>query len=104
MVRRKLTLREIVLGTGFLLLLLAILTFYIWYQTEAVRLGFDLGATEKRAGELREDIKKLEARKAELLSLREVDRIARGPLGLGDPRPDQIVREERPPAPGGERP
>lgn len=101
MVRRKLTVREVLLGAGFLLLLLAILTFYIWYQTEAVRLGFDLWAREKRAAELREEIKKLEARKAELLSLRDVDRIARGRLGLGDARPDQIVREERAPAPGG---
>ena len=91
MVRRKIDIKEIALGTGFILLLLVIVTFYIWYQTEAVQLGYRIGELESKVARLKEDIKKLEVRKAGLLSLRRVEGIARERLGLTDPSPDQIL-------------
>ena len=43
MVNRKYSLKEIALGTAFLLLLLVIVTFYILYQAEAIQLPFQRG-------------------------------------------------------------
>ena len=97
MVHRRFSVREIGLGTAFILLVLGIITFYIWYQTEAVQLGYRIGELEAKVAGLKEDIKKLEARKAGLLSLRRVEGIARERLGLADPAPDQILFDsERP--------
>jgi cell division protein FtsL len=91
MVHRRFNLKEIALGAGFILLLLVIVTFYIWYQTEAIQLGYRVGELETRVARLKEDIKKLEAKKASLLSLRRVEGIARESLGLTDPAPGQIL-------------
>ena len=99
MVHRRYGLKEIALGAGFVLILLVILTFYIWYQTEAVRLGIAIGETRAAIAGLREEIQKLETRKAGLLSPDKVDRIARASLGLDDPRPDQLVYEAEEPRP-----
>ena len=95
MVHRRYGLKEIALGAGFVLLLLVILTFYIWYQTEAVQLGYRIGELEGRVARLKEDIKRLEAKRAELLSLRRVEGIARNELGLVDPVPGQVLYEGR---------
>jgi cell division protein FtsL len=94
MVHRKFDVKEIALGAAFILLLLVLVTFYIWYQTEAVQLGYRIGELESRVANLKEDIKKLEARKASLLSLRRVEGIARDRLGLADPAPGQILFDD----------
>jgi cell division protein FtsL len=99
MVSKRWSLREVALAAAVALTALGILTFYIWYQTEAVRLGIAIGETRAAIAGFREEIQKLETRKAELLSLDKVERIARESLGLGDPRPDQIVFEEEAPRP-----
>jgi cell division protein FtsL len=101
MVSKRWSLREVALAAAVALMALGILTFYIWYQTEAVRLGIAIGETRAAIAGLKEEIQKLETRRAELLSPDKVDRIARESLGLGDPRPDQIVfeiEEEAPPS------
>jgi cell division protein FtsL len=90
MVRRKWSAREIALGSAFLAVILSLLTFYIWYQTEAIRLGKTIERHKHEISFLREEIKKLEIRKAELLDPAVVDRIARDRLGLRDPSPDEI--------------
>lgn len=95
MVNRRYGLKEISLGAGFVLLLLVMLTFYIWYQTEAVQLGYRIGELEARVARLKEDIKRLEAKRAELLSLRRIEGIARNELGLVDPVPGQVLYEGR---------
>jgi cell division protein FtsL len=91
MIRRKWTHREIGLGIGFLLAMIGLLTFYIWYQTEAVRLGIDIGRRREGISSLRNDIRKLELRKTALLSPERVERIARGDLGLIDSPPEDII-------------
>jgi Na+-transporting methylmalonyl-CoA/oxaloacetate decarboxylase gamma subunit len=95
MVTRRYGLKEIALGVGFVLLLLVILTFYIWYQTEAIQLGYRIGELEVRGARFKEDIKRLEAKRSELLSLRRIEGIARGDLGLVDPGPGQVIYEGR---------
>ena len=95
MVHRRYGVKEIALGAGFVLLLLVILTFYIWYQTEAVQLGYRIGELQNRIAQMKKDIERLEAKKAELLSLRRIEGIARRDLGLVDPAPGQVLYEGR---------
>jgi cell division protein FtsL len=91
MIRRKWSAREIALGTALLLAVVALLTFYIWYQTEAVRLGIEIGKREQEIKGLRDEIRRLELQKAALLAPDRVERIAREALGLVDPTTGEII-------------
>lgn len=95
MVRRKWSGKEIALGAAFLLAVVGILTFYVWYQTESVRLGIEVGRCEARIRELQDSIRALELRKAALLDPGRVEKIAREKLGLVDPRDEETIYEER---------
>ncbi len=95
MIRRKWSPREIALGGAFLLALVGLLTFYIWYQTEAVHLGIQIGRREAEIKALRDDLRRLELRKAALLSSDRVEKIARNELGLVDAKPDEILYKDK---------
>jgi cell division protein FtsL len=95
MVRRKWSGREMALGAAFLFAVVGILTFYVWYQTESVRLGIEIGRSEARIRELQDSIRALELRKAALLDPGRVERLAREKLGLVDPRDEDTIYEER---------
>jgi cell division protein FtsL len=97
MIRRKWSAREIALGSALLVVVLGLLTFYIWYQTEAIRLGKTIEKDKDEIAVLREEIKKLEIRKAELLDPAVVDRIARDRLGLREASPGEIFHRDAPP-------
>ncbi len=93
MVRKKLSWKQILLGGGLVILFLINLTFYIWYQSESVRLGYQIHEMELKVEQLKEEIKKLETRKAALLSPERIDRLARENLNLTDPKPEQVIFE-----------
>jgi len=93
MVRKKLTWKQTVIGGGLIIMLLANLTFYIWYQSESIRLGYKIHDLELKVEQLKEEIKKLETRKAALLSPERIDRLAREDLNLTDPKPEQVIFE-----------
>jgi len=95
MVRRKIDLKGIAVVATFILAGVVLLTFYVWYQTESVQLGLDLGRSEARIRELEIDIEGLKLRKAALLDPRRVESIAREKLGLVDPKDEEIVYEKR---------
>lgn len=88
---RKAELCFILLSLG---LGLACLTFYIWYQTELIRLGIEIRRAEETISRLKEEIKSLEAIRSSLLALDRVDKIAREKLNLKEPDRDQLVYEE----------
>lgn len=94
MVRRKVDLKGIAVVATFVLAGVVLLTFYVWYQTESVQLGLDLGRSEARIRELEIDIEGLKLRKADLLDPRRVESIAREKLGLVDPKDEEIVYEK----------
>jgi len=94
MVQKKFGPKEIALGAAFIVLILIVLTFYIWYQTESIRLGYKIGELQDEVAFLKEEIKKLEAKKAALLSLGEIEKRARQDLGLQEPSQDQIIYED----------
>jgi cell division protein FtsL len=91
MVRRKWSLKGIALGAAFAAAAIGILTFYVWYQTESVKLGLDIGRGEQRIRELEVTIEALKLRRAELLDPGRVERIARDKLGLVDPVDDDVI-------------
>lgn len=95
MVRRKWSSRGIVLGAVLLVTVVGILTFYVWYQTESVKLGIDIGKSENKIRELEKTIETLELRKAALLDPGRVEKIARESLGLVDPKDDEVIYEKR---------
>lgn len=94
MVHKKRTKKEIALGALASLIIVLILTFYLWHITENTRLGYAIGSCENELKALQEGVQKLEARKAALLSLERIEKIAREKLGLAEPRPDQVIYED----------
>jgi cell division protein FtsL len=95
MVRRKWSPRGIALGAALLVAVMGTLTFYVWYQTESVKLGIDIGGNEDRIRELEQAIEALKMRKAALLDPARVEKIARESLGLIDPNDDEVIYEKR---------
>ncbi len=98
MVRRKWSPRGIALGAALIFAVIGTLTFYVWYQTESVKLGIDIGKSEDRIRELEQAIEGLEMRKAALLDPARVEKIARESLGLIDPKDDEVIYEKRGPS------
>ena len=98
MVRRKWNLKGVALGTAVALAAAGVLTFYVWYQTESVRLGLDINKSEVIIKQLEKDIEALKLKRAALLDPGRVETIAREKLGLSDP-PDGDVIYEAPGAP-----
>jgi cell division protein FtsL len=94
MVRRKGSLKGIAIGAAFFAMGAAILTFYVWYQTESVKLGLDIVKCDERIRELEQSIEALKLRKSALLDPGRVERIARDSLGLVDPEDAAIIYEE----------
>jgi cell division protein FtsL len=93
MVRRQGTWKGIALGAAFFAATAAVLTFYVWYQTESVKLGLDIANCDDRIRDLEKEIEALKLRKAALLDPGRVERIARDSLGLVDPDDAAIVYE-----------
>ncbi|HPW17413.1 MAG TPA: cell division protein FtsL [Candidatus Aminicenantes bacterium] len=98
MVRRKWNWKGIALGAAFFAAAGGVLTFYVWYQTESVRLGLEIARNESRIRALGETIEALKLRRAALLDPARVERIAREKLGLVDPDDAAIVYERPGPA------
>lgn len=91
MVRKKFKKSEIALGLFFILTVVVILTFYIWHQIESVRLGYQINNLESQVMALNKEVEELEAKKSSLLSLDNVERIAKKELKLKPVRDDQII-------------
>ena len=91
MVRRKGSRKGIALIAAIAVAVIGILTFYVWYQTESIKLGIDLSKSDAEIRKLEESIEALELRKAALLDPGRVDGIAREKLGLIEPVDDDII-------------
>jgi len=69
---------------------------YVWQHFHAIKLGYDIESTKQRVEQLREDNRELRLEDAQLSEPGRIDHIARE-LGLDEPLPGQVVRQE----PGG---
>jgi len=94
MVHKKFTRRQMFLAAGTTLVVVLILSFYLWQIAEIVSLGYESNLAEKERRELQTQVRRLQAEKAALLALDRVERTARERLGLADPREDQIIYED----------
>ena len=95
MVRKKLSKKEILAVAGGILVVLAVLTFIIWHQTETINLGFKTRDLEERILKLNEDIQKMKVRRDSLRSLDRVEKIAREKLNLEAAKPDQVIFDNK---------
>jgi len=95
MVRRQYSLRQIAAWSALALLVVAVLTFYLWHLNENTRLGWDSARLETERLQVREQVERLQARRAQLLAPDRVEKIAKSELKMAEPRTDQIVFEER---------
>ena len=94
MVRKKFTRKEIILAVFCTVVIISILTFYIWHQTEAVRLGYEINRLEEKVQKLQIEVEELETMKSSLLSLEKVEKIAKEKLKMIDTTDDQIIYED----------
>jgi cell division protein FtsL len=94
MVRKKFRKKEIMLVVAFTVILVFVLSFYIWHQMESLRIGYTINELKKKVKELSEEVEKLEAKRSQLLSLERVDKVAKEELNLAEPREDQIIRDD----------
>ncbi len=74
--------------------IIAILTFYIWHQVEAVRIGYEINRLEEKVQKLKIEVEELETTKASLLSLEKVERIAKEKLKMVKTEDSQKVYED----------
>lgn len=95
MVRRKWSLKGIAIGAAVAVAIGGILTFYVWYQTESVKLGLDIGQSDKKIQDLRESIEALKLKRAGLLDPGRVEQIARDKLGLVEPIDDDVIYRKK---------
>ena len=93
MIRKKITKKEILIGIVSTLVIITLLTFYIWHQAETIRLGYKTQELEEDISNLKKEIEQLEAEKSSLLSLERVERIARKTLKMKPPEEQQILQE-----------
>jgi cell division protein FtsL len=96
MVRKKYSKREILFGMTCVIVLILVLTFYIWHQMEYVRIGYEIGELEGELSGLRKEVEKLETDKSALLSLERVEKIAKEELKLEKAKEEQIVHDYNP--------
>jgi len=96
MVRKKYSKREIIFGIACALILILVLTFYIWHQMEYVRIGYEIGKLEEKLSTLRKEVEELETDKSSLLSLERVEKIAKEELKLEKVKEEQIIHDFNP--------
>ena len=94
MVRKKFTKKEILLIVFCTIFIVSILTFYIWHQVEAVRLGYEINRLEEKVQKLQIEVEELEAEKSDRLSLEEVEKIAKEKLKMVETKESQKIYEE----------
>jgi cell division protein FtsL len=91
MVRKKISKKDVLVGVVWTIIVILILTFYIWNQIESIRLGYAIGDLEVKIQDLDKEVERLETKKSALLSLDKVEHIAKEELKLQKPKKEQII-------------
>ncbi len=76
------------------IIVIFILTFYIWHQMESIRMGYEIGTLEEKVLTLGRQVDELQTEKSSLLSLDRVEKIAKEELNLVEPKKEQLVYDE----------
>jgi cell division protein FtsL len=80
-------LQSLVLGG----VVLVVILFYVWQHVQVVRLGYEVEYLGGGRAALVQQQKELRLEVARLMSLRRVEEIARGQLGLTSPKSGQVI-------------
>ena len=99
MIRKRFNKKQIALGIISAIFVIFILTFYIWPQIESIRIGYETRELEKKVSVMKEEVEKLQTKRAALLSLGRVEKIAKEKLKLAAPREKQLIYEDLNPDP-----
>ena len=91
MIRKRYSSREIGVVIACSIVVIFILSFYIWHQTEAISLGYMTSDLEEEVALLKKEIEQLETIRSNLLNLERVEKIAREKLKLRTPKEQQII-------------
>ncbi len=94
MVRKKLKKETVARTAAFVLMIILILTFYIWRQAESVKIGYSIRDLEEKVIALQKEVETLEAEKTSFLSLERVEKKAKQKLGLKEPEEKQLIYED----------
>lgn len=94
MIKQRFSRKEIRVAVACTVIVIFILSFYIWHQTESISIGYMTSDLEVEVADLKKEIEKLETIKSSLLSLERVERIAKEELKLVNPRENQIVYDK----------
>lgn len=94
MVKKKFKKKEIAITLCIAVIVILILTFYVWHQVESVRLGYEINRLEAQIHKLTEEVEELEAKKTAHLSPDKVEKIAVQKLGMRPARADQILEKK----------
>ncbi len=76
------------------IIVISILTFYIWHQMESIRIGYEIGTLEEKVLTLGRQVDELQTEKSYLLSLDRVEKIAKEELNLVEPKKEQLGYDE----------
>jgi len=74
-------------------LFFALTMVYVWQHFSAIEVGYKVEAQKQQVEQLREENRQLRLNQAQLSDPGRIDRIARQ-LGLGEPLPGQVVRND----------
>jgi cell division protein FtsL len=99
MIRKKISKKELAMGSLIAIFIIFVLTFYIWNHMESIRIGYEIGRSEERLSALREEVNKLQTKKAALLALERVEKTAKKDLRLREPKENQIIYKDYDPLP-----
>ncbi|MBS3819157.1 cell division protein FtsL [bacterium] len=94
MVRKKYSKKEILLTVASIMAIILILTFYLWHQTQSIRLGYQIRDLEDKVASLKKEVNQLETQKSSLLTLKKVEKTAKEKLNLRKPQKEQIIFED----------
>lgn len=94
MIKKRYNRKEIRIAVICTVIVIFILSFYIWHQTESISIGYMTSDLQEEVSKLKKDIEKLETVRSSLLSLERVERIAREELKLQNPRENQIIFDD----------
>jgi cell division protein FtsL len=94
MVKKKFKKNTVIRAAVFTVVIILILTFYIWRQAESVKMGYSIRDLEEEVVKLQKEVETLKAEKTSLLSLDRVEKEAKKKLGLKDPDEKQLIYED----------
>lgn len=72
-------------------ILVAVSMLHVWLRLQVVRLGYELSAARQMQLRLEHERRELEVELATLRDPGRIDSVARGRLGMTDPRPGQVA-------------